>query len=106
MNEPKVLKQAVDVIGGQAATAAGLEVSAGLIWQWLNKKRPLPPEHCPRLEALSGVRCEALRPDIVWTRDEVGLVTGYHVPLKTAAVDQADPSNEEDPDASRCPKAA
>jgi len=85
MNEPTPLMQAVQLLDGQAATANKLGVSAGLVWQWLNNKRPLPAEHCPRLEALTGIRCELLRPDVLWTRDVAGQVTGYHVPLRSAA---------------------
>ena len=84
------LMRAVELMGGQAAAARALSlpprtVSAGLVWQWLNQRRPLPPEHCPPIEGATGIRCEQLRPEIIWTRDTGGLVTGYHVPLQGAA---------------------
>lgn len=84
MNEPTPLQRAVSALGGQTGTAKALEVSAGLVWQWLNGRRPLPAEHCPRLEKLTGVRCEELMPGTVWTRDERGEVTGYHVRVAAA----------------------
>lgn len=64
-------------MGGQASAARQLGVSAGLVWQWLNYKRPVGPSHCPHIERLSGARCEELRPDVEWTRDKRGTVVGY-----------------------------
>jgi DNA-binding transcriptional regulator YdaS (Cro superfamily) len=45
----------------------------------------VPRDHCPAIEAETGVRCEELLPDVVWTRDATGQVTGYHVPLQKAS---------------------
>lgn len=67
---------------GQAELARMLEVSDGMVWQWYHGRRPVAPRHCPRIEAETGVRCEMLRPDIVWTRDNTGQITGHHVPIE------------------------
>lgn len=85
MNAPTPLQQAIDVCGGQAALARALNVSAGLVYQWLTGARPLSADRCPDIERATGIRCELLRPDMTWTRNEGGEVTGYHVRLKPAA---------------------
>ncbi|QWP79203.1 helix-turn-helix domain-containing protein [Lysobacter sp. K5869] len=89
MSEPHPLEVAVSLIGGQAATGRLLDVSQSLVAQWIARVRdpngklgrPLPEEYCPALERASGVRCERLLPEVVWTRDTAGAVTGYHVPI-------------------------
>jgi DNA-binding transcriptional regulator YdaS (Cro superfamily) len=40
-----------------------------------------------------AVRCESLRPDISWIRDETGLVTGYTVRLEQGAAPRELASN-------------
>ena len=85
MNEPTPLESAVAKLGGQSATATLLQVTQGLVSQWVRGIRPLAPQHCPAIEAATGIRCEQLRPDIVWTRDTGGVVTGYHTPLPLTA---------------------
>ena len=35
------------------------------IYQWKQTGR-VPAEYCPDIEAITGVRCEALRPDVNW----------------------------------------
>lgn len=76
------LEQAIAAVGGKQtdlATALGLKAQA--INQWVQGQRPVPAIHCPAIERASGVRCEELRPDLTWTRDTSGQVTGYHVPI-------------------------
>lgn len=75
---------AIEQMGGQAAAARTLGVSAGLVWQWTKNRRPVGPDHCPAIERDTTIRCEQLRPDLIWTRDNSGRVTGYHVPLSAA----------------------
>ncbi|CDG13195.1 phage protein [Serratia marcescens subsp. marcescens Db11] len=67
--ENLVLKQACIDLGGQAAMARLLGVSAPTINQWINGIRQIPAERCPEIEkATSGaVTCEQLRPDVDWT---------------------------------------
>lgn len=71
--------------GGQAGLARKLGVSPQTVNQWVRGERPVPRDHCPAIEAETGVRCEELLPDVVWTRDATGQVTGYHVPLQKAS---------------------
>jgi DNA-binding transcriptional regulator YdaS (Cro superfamily) len=79
MSRHTAIQKAVKALGGQTATARTLAVSQSLVWQWLQGKRPVAPKHCSVLEAETGVRCEHLRDDVVFTRDPSGAVTGYHV---------------------------
>lgn len=70
------LKQAVALVGGQAAMARTLstptrKLAQAHVWKWLNSPTPdrtPPAEYCPAIERATGgvVRCEALRPDIEW----------------------------------------
>lgn len=84
MTKQTPLQEAVDILGGQTATSKICGVSPGLVWQWLNGKRPLPEDHCPTIEAATAeagdrIRCEELRSDVDWQRDPSGQVTGYLV---------------------------
>lgn len=81
MNKPNPIQRAIAAYGSQAAAARRLNVSSGLVWQWLNGERPIAPKHCPVIEEDTGIRCEHLRGDVVFTRDPSGSVTGYHVRL-------------------------
>lgn len=80
------LETAVDLAGGQSALARALsktpgQVKQGHVWGWINRDKKAPEEVCPAIESLTGVRCEALRPDLFWTRDQSGKITGHHVPI-------------------------
>ncbi len=81
MNNTQALSTAIDAAGGQSALARALGKKQGHVWDWLNKGGQAPAEFCPSIEALTGVRCEDLRSDLTWTRNEGGEVTGYHVRL-------------------------
>jgi DNA-binding transcriptional regulator YdaS (Cro superfamily) len=67
MNEASkgALDTAIERAGGVTALARGLGMkSYAVVQQWrLNR---VPAEHCPLIEALTGVRCEELRPDVRW----------------------------------------
>ncbi len=78
------LNEAIADAGSQAAFAAALDVSQPTVTGWKNAGRA-PEARCPAIEALFGVPCERLRPDLKWTRDGHGNVTGYHVQLGSAA---------------------
>ncbi|QCB42209.1 helix-turn-helix domain-containing protein [Sphingomonas sp. PAMC26645] len=58
------LREAVDAIGSQSATARLLEVTQGAVSKWLSGQRPLPAEHVLAVEAATGVSKHRLRPDI------------------------------------------
>lgn len=81
---PTPLHRAIALMGGQADAAAKLQCSPGLIWQWLNGRRPLAIDWAPKIEAASGVRADELLPGVDWTRDANGVIDGYRVPLVAA----------------------
>lgn len=101
--DPTPLERAVTTLGGQAATGRLLEVSQGLVWQWLNG-RPLPARFCPTIEqqtALRGkpVTCEELLPDYTWMRNSEGVV-GYVVNVAQPGREPDEP--EAHPHSRRC----
>lgn len=64
------LRRAIDLMGGSTEAvrklnARGHEITGpATLYQW--KKSRVPADYCPDIEALTGVRCEALRPDVAW----------------------------------------
>jgi DNA-binding transcriptional regulator YdaS (Cro superfamily) len=40
--------------GQQSRLATHLHVSPGLVWQWLNRKRPIAPAHARGIEEYTG----------------------------------------------------
>lgn len=67
------LKKAIQIIGGQTATAkaVGRGLKQAHVWGWLNSPNPdttPPAEYCPALERAThgAVKCEELRPDVEW----------------------------------------
>lgn len=52
----------------QSAFAESLEVSQGLVHQWLSGKRPIAAPWCPIIERFTNgdVRCEELNSDVDW----------------------------------------
>lgn len=90
----QALERAVKILGGQAATARCLNVSGGLVWQWLNGSA-LPAKHCPAIEAGTRekgetVSCEELLPETNWLRDQDGRITGYVTAVAQPEVDDPD----------------
>jgi DNA-binding transcriptional regulator YdaS (Cro superfamily) len=47
-----------------AELARRLGKTRGAVNQW---KQRVPAEMCPAIERITGVKCEALRPDVEWT---------------------------------------
>lgn len=68
----EALSSAVAKFGTQARFANALSkrtstvVSPARVWNWLNRDGGAPSELCPDIEALSGICCERLRPDVNW----------------------------------------
>ena len=60
------LEEAAKVFGSEAALARALKVSRAALNQWKKPGRQVPAEHCPRIEALTGVKCELLCPSVDW----------------------------------------
>lgn len=73
------IRTAVELAGGQTALAKAIHRTQGAVWQWLNDDDARPGEaSCIAIEQATGVRCEILRPDLEWIRDEFGVVvTSY-----------------------------
>nr|MBF0684263.1 helix-turn-helix domain-containing protein [Pseudomonas sp.] len=61
------LEEAARIFGSEAALARELNVSRGALNQWKRPGRQVPAEHCPRIEQLTGVRCELLCPSVDWS---------------------------------------
>lgn len=79
------LRLAVRAAGGQSALARAIggPVKQAHVWAWLNRNTNIPAEHCPAIERATGVRCEDLREDLTWNRDDDGSVVEYCVPVKS-----------------------
>lgn len=60
------LDQAARIYGSAQGLAAELGVSKGAFSQWKLDGRRTPPEHCPTIERLTGIRCEVLCPEVEW----------------------------------------
>ena len=60
-----MLDDAIAKAGGVTLLANSLRITKGAVSQW--KKRRVPAWRCPAIEALTGVPCESLRPDIDWS---------------------------------------
>jgi DNA-binding transcriptional regulator YdaS (Cro superfamily) len=63
------LSRACEVAGGstrlaELLTSRGRKTSKASISRW--KSDRVPAEACPDIEALTGVKCEELRPDVRW----------------------------------------
>ena len=65
MHEITPLEQAIKIAGGMTKMAGSLSLSShAVVYQW--KKKQVPAEKCPDIEALTGITCEQLRPDVNW----------------------------------------
>ena len=76
----EALARAVKKAGGVGKLASLMGIGQSAVSNWIARKA-VPEDKCAVIEALTGERCEDLRPDVDWTRDESGNVTGYHVRL-------------------------
>jgi DNA-binding transcriptional regulator YdaS (Cro superfamily) len=61
----KPLLRAVKKAGGYGELARLLGVAPSLPSMW-RQRNNVPAEYCPAIERETGVRCEALRPDVPW----------------------------------------
>ena len=60
------IEQAISVAGGVKALASAIGVPAQSVYFWRDGKRRIPAEYCPSIEELTGLPCEAMRPDVKW----------------------------------------
>ena len=59
------IERAIDIAGGMTKMARDLDLTGhATVYQWT--KTRVPAEKCPDIEALTGVKCEELRPDVNW----------------------------------------
>lgn len=73
VNTPEAtpLERAIDIAGGMTALARKLSERGrdikghATVYQW--KLSRVPAEYCPDIEAVTGVPCEELRPDVNWS---------------------------------------
>lgn len=81
----RAIRAAIKAAGGPTALARQLSArgrvirSAQVIQGWVTTRR-VPADHCPDVEAITGVRCEDLRPDVNWS-----VLRGCTCPDKQAA---------------------
>ena len=62
----QALELAIERANGVTALARAIPVgSHNVINQW--KANRVPADYCPRIEELTGVPCEQLRPDVAWS---------------------------------------
>ena len=60
------LERAIALAGGPTNMAHALGLtSRSVVYQW--GKNRVPADICPDIEALTGVSCEELRPDVNWS---------------------------------------
>jgi len=65
------IQKAVEIVGGQSALATALGIkNPAIVWQWVNKVRPVPAKYCVDIERLTKgvVTREQLCPDFPWDR--------------------------------------
>jgi DNA-binding transcriptional regulator YdaS (Cro superfamily) len=58
------------VPGGQKALAGHLDITPQAVNQWVKGSRPVPPRQALKIEMLTGVSAQRLRPDIFGTATE------------------------------------
>lgn len=59
------LDRAIEAAGGITKMARTLGLNSHMVvHHW--RSNGVPAERCPDIEALTGVRCEELRPDVNW----------------------------------------
>lgn len=63
-NSPTPLELAAEKMGSLAALARHFGLTRGAVNHW--KHVGVPAEHCPEIERLTGIPCEALNPKVNW----------------------------------------
>jgi DNA-binding transcriptional regulator YdaS (Cro superfamily) len=68
-----VIDSVLERANGCAALASDLtkrleqDISRTRVWNWINRDKRFPAEFCPSIEAITGITCEQLRPDVEWS---------------------------------------
>lgn len=89
--DKSAVKQAVQAAGGRGVLAAACRVRYQAVQKW--ESAGVPIDRCPAIERATGgqVRCEDLRPDVIWQR-EAGEVIGYLVRVSSSHQQPAAPA--------------
>jgi DNA-binding transcriptional regulator YdaS (Cro superfamily) len=61
------IAQAIQELGSAAKLAEALNVKTAAVYMMANGKMQVPAERAVQIEALTGVPCEAMRPDVDWS---------------------------------------
>lgn len=72
------IDRAGKVVGSLAELGRRLGVTRGAINHWKLPGRHTPAEHCPRIERMTGIRCEELNPEVDWSVLRVSVVRVAH----------------------------
>lgn len=70
------IDRAIEAAGSANALAKQIGVKPAMINHWRTTARSVLPDACPVIESATGVKCEDLRPDLRWIRDDDSIV-GY-----------------------------
>ena len=60
------ISTAISRYGSATAMARDLNVSPQAVIFWRDGERQFPAKYAPRVERITGVRCEDLCPDVEW----------------------------------------
>lgn len=52
--------------GRFSSLAKHLQLTPPVVSDWATGKKRIPAEQCPKIEEITGIRCEELRPDVRW----------------------------------------
>jgi DNA-binding transcriptional regulator YdaS (Cro superfamily) len=67
MNLNPGIIEAIKLAGGVTKLADALGISTAAVYQMRDGTIKVPAERCVQIEALTGVRSEAMRPDVDWS---------------------------------------
>ena len=56
--------RAIQIVGGQSALGRLIGKPQSTVWEWVDRKKPLPAEFVLTIEAATGISRHELRPDI------------------------------------------
>jgi len=72
-NEKSPIHRAIEKAGGVTKFSKlmtvynPLGVSRMTVYLWCKTDNAVPAEYCPLIEDMTGVMCEELRPDVMWS---------------------------------------
>ena len=72
-NKKSPIHRAIEKCGGVTKFSKLMNVyrpigiSRMTVYLWCKPENVVPAEYCPLIESLTGVMCEELRPDVMWS---------------------------------------